>query len=64
VDRHRVEDDVDRPLAADVTDLGTRVGDALKTFEHVSLRATVFIDGHRKEASNLACRLGFPGCAS
>ena len=64
MDRHRVEDDVHGPLAADLTDLWTGVGDALEALEHVSLRTTVFVDGHTKEASNLASRLGFAGCPS
>src|SRR5262249_10251004 len=61
VHRYRIQNDLDRALAADVADLGTRVGDPLKAFEHVPARATVFVDGHEHEASNVACRLGFRG---
>lgn len=45
--RHRVEDALDRPLAAHLAPLGRRVADPLEQLEDVPVRAAVLVNGHK-----------------
>src|SRR5438034_11568566 len=49
VDRHRIEDALEWPLAADLALLGRGLVDPLEELEQMPVRATVFVDWHYTE---------------
>ena len=51
MDRDRVQDPLERPLAADLADLRRVVGHLLEDLEDMPLRALVFVDRHQTELS-------------
>jgi hypothetical protein len=45
---YRIEDDLDRALAADLPHLWRRVAHPLKALEHIALGAAILVDGHAR----------------
>ena len=52
MDRDRVQDSLERPLAADLADLRRVVGHLLEDLEEMPIRALVLVDRHWTELSS------------